>query len=108
MKFFNKIVWFFPVISKFLLKFRFIKTGIICLYSAFFLTLHLSAQNNQLVNYATSDGLPDAEIIDIAQDNLQKATTILAEAETNKQKIEATQNLRKARARVQAATVINN
>nr|YP_009293827.1 ATP synthase CF1 epsilon subunit [Ahnfeltia plicata]AOM65515.1 ATP synthase CF1 epsilon subunit [Ahnfeltia plicata]UAT97232.1 ATP synthase CF1 epsilon subunit [Ahnfeltia plicata]UAT97437.1 ATP synthase CF1 epsilon subunit [Ahnfeltia plicata] len=46
--------------------------------------------------------------IDIAQDNLQKATTILAEAETNKQKIEATQNLRKARARVQAATVINN
>nr|UAT97845.1 ATP synthase CF1 epsilon subunit [Ahnfeltia fastigiata] len=46
--------------------------------------------------------------IDIAQDNLQKATTILAEAETSKQKIEATQNLRKARARVQAATVINN
>nr|YP_010204144.1 ATP synthase CF1 epsilon subunit [Ahnfeltia fastigiata]UAT97641.1 ATP synthase CF1 epsilon subunit [Ahnfeltia fastigiata] len=46
--------------------------------------------------------------IDIAQDNLQKATTILAEAGTSKQKIEATQNLRKARARVQAATVINN
>nr|YP_010985982.1 ATP synthase CF1 epsilon subunit [Grateloupia asiatica]WOL36900.1 ATP synthase CF1 epsilon subunit [Grateloupia asiatica] len=44
----------------------------------------------------------------IAQSNLDKATVELAEATTNKDKIEATQNLRKARARVQAAIVLNN
>ena len=41
------------------------------------------------------------------QDNLQKATQILAEAKTNKDKIEATQELRKARARIQAVNVLN-
>nr|YP_010502464.1 ATP synthase epsilon chain [Grateloupia turuturu]QHD45334.1 ATP synthase epsilon chain [Grateloupia turuturu]UXC96877.1 ATP synthase epsilon chain [Grateloupia turuturu] len=46
--------------------------------------------------------------INIAQNNLDKATAELAEAITNKDKIEATQNLRKARARVQAAIVLNN
>lgn len=45
--------------------------------------------------------------IEQAQINLEKATSMLADAETNKQKIEATQNIRKARARVQAAQIIN-
>ena len=43
-----------------------------------------------------------------AQDNLDEATRILAEAQSNKEKIEATQNLRKARARIQAANVLQN
>nr|QCI04081.1 ATP synthase CF1 subunit epsilon [Antithamnionella ternifolia] len=46
--------------------------------------------------------------IDEATNTLDKATQILAEAKTNKDKIEATQNLRKARARMQAANVLNN
>nr|YP_010986384.1 ATP synthase CF1 epsilon subunit [Pachymeniopsis lanceolata]WOL37302.1 ATP synthase CF1 epsilon subunit [Pachymeniopsis lanceolata] len=46
--------------------------------------------------------------INIAQNNLDKATAELNEARTNKDKIEATQNLRKARARVQAAIVVNS
>lgn len=46
--------------------------------------------------------------IDIAQNNLQKALSLLTEAETNKEKIEATQKIRKARARVQAAQINNN
>nr|YP_010196782.1 ATP synthase CF1 subunit epsilon [Gracilaria cliftonii]UAD84586.1 ATP synthase CF1 subunit epsilon [Gracilaria cliftonii] len=46
--------------------------------------------------------------IKIAQDNLDKATQILSEAKNDKDKIEATQNLRKARARIQAANVLNN
>jgi len=45
--------------------------------------------------------------IEQAQINLEKATSMLADAETSKQKIEATQNIRKARARVQAAQIIN-
>lgn len=43
-----------------------------------------------------------------AQQNLENASSKLAEAKSKKEKIEATQNLRKARARVQAATVLNN
>nr|YP_009541756.1 ATP synthase CF1 epsilon subunit [Synarthrophyton chejuense]AYR05765.1 ATP synthase CF1 epsilon subunit [Synarthrophyton chejuense] len=46
--------------------------------------------------------------IETAKSNLENATIMLAEAETNKEKIEATQKIRKARARVQAFTVINN
>nr|YP_009295317.1 ATP synthase CF1 epsilon subunit [Dasya binghamiae]AOH77329.1 ATP synthase CF1 epsilon subunit [Dasya binghamiae] len=42
-----------------------------------------------------------------AQDNLEKATNLLSEAKTNKEKIEATQNLRKAKAKIQAANVLN-
>ena len=45
--------------------------------------------------------------IDTAQLNLQEAISMLAEAETNKEKIEATQKIRKARARVQAAQINN-
>jgi len=56
------------------------------------------------------NGAEEASEIDTnnAQSNLEKATNLLAEAETNKEKIEATQNLRKVRARVQAANVLNN
>jgi len=43
-----------------------------------------------------------------AQENLEKATQKLTEAKSSKDKIEATQNLRKARARIQAANVLNN
>nr|YP_010903678.1 ATP synthase CF1 subunit epsilon [Hypnea wynnei]WCH56530.1 ATP synthase CF1 subunit epsilon [Hypnea wynnei] len=46
--------------------------------------------------------------IDIAQNNLEEASQALAIAKTNKDKIEATRNLRKARARIQALNVLNN
>ena len=42
---------------------------------------------------------------DEAQKNLEIMTARFKEAETSKEKIEATQNLRKARARVQASTM---
>ena len=42
---------------------------------------------------------------DEAQKSLELMTTRFNEAETSKEKIEATQNLRKARARVQASTM---
>nr|WOA02343.1 ATP synthase CF1 epsilon subunit [Gloiopeltis furcata] len=45
---------------------------------------------------------------DTAQKYLDKATIALTDAKTNKDKIEATQNLRKARARVQAINVLNS
>lgn len=56
------------------------------------------------------NGAEEASDIDIntAQNSLEKATITLAEAKTNKDKIEATQNLRKARARIQAINVLNN
>nr|AYR05868.1 ATP synthase CF1 epsilon subunit [Lithothamnion sp.] len=55
------------------------------------------------------NGAEEASEIDIekAKSNLEAATLMLAEAETSKEKIEATQRIRKARARVQAVTVIN-
>lgn len=43
--------------------------------------------------------------IEKAQINLQTAMSMLSEAETNKEKFEATQKIRKARARVQAAQI---
>nr|YP_010726391.1 ATP synthase CF1 subunit epsilon [Hypnea brasiliensis]WCH55336.1 ATP synthase CF1 subunit epsilon [Hypnea brasiliensis]WDY84866.1 ATP synthase CF1 subunit epsilon [Hypnea brasiliensis] len=46
--------------------------------------------------------------IDIAQSNLEEASEALTVAKTNKDKIEATRNLRKARARIQAFNVLNN
>nr|WCH56330.1 ATP synthase CF1 subunit epsilon [Hypnea sp.] len=46
--------------------------------------------------------------IDTAQYNLEEASKALAIAKTNKDKIEATRNLRKARARIQAINVLNN
>ena len=55
------------------------------------------------------NGAETVSEIDIAeaQDNLEEATKLLAEAKTNKEKIEATQNLRKAKAKIQAANVLN-
>ena len=44
--------------------------------------------------------------INAAQAQLEEATNNLNKAETNKEKIQATQNLRKARAKVQAANVL--
>jgi len=46
--------------------------------------------------------------IDETQNLLEEATQQLSEAKSNKEKIEATQNLRKAKAKLQAATVLNN
>nr|ARW64158.1 ATP synthase CF1 subunit epsilon [Chondria sp. (in: red algae)] len=46
--------------------------------------------------------------LDEAKVNLEKANNLLEQASTNKEKIEATQLLRKAKAKIQAATVINN
>ena len=45
--------------------------------------------------------------IDKAQKGLEKAVSMLKDAETNKEKLEAAQQIRKARARLQAAQVIN-
>lgn len=46
--------------------------------------------------------------LDEAKKNLENTTKVLEEAETSKEKIEATQALRKAKARLQAATINNN
>lgn len=55
------------------------------------------------------NGAEEGASIDIekAQVSLQEALLMLEEANTNKEKIEATQKIRKARARVQAAQVLN-
>ena len=55
------------------------------------------------------NGAEEGTSIDIekAQTYLTEAISILAKAVTNKEKIEATQKIRKARARVQAAQIIN-
>lgn len=45
---------------------------------------------------------------DTIQNQLNEATVALSEAETSKEKIEATQNLRKARARMQAINVLSS
>ena len=55
-----------------------------------------------LVNGAEEGSKINAEE---AQKNLEEMTLRFNEAETSKEKIEATQNLRKARARVQASTM---
>nr|YP_009745189.1 ATP synthase CF1 epsilon subunit [Halymenia maculata]QIG87199.1 ATP synthase CF1 epsilon subunit [Halymenia maculata] len=64
--------------------------------------------NNDMITILVNGAEKTSDInLNTAQSNLEKATVKLAEATTNKDKIEATQNLRKARARVQAATVLN-
>nr|ARW68307.1 ATP synthase CF1 subunit epsilon [Chondria sp. (in: red algae)] len=45
---------------------------------------------------------------DDAKQNLEEATNLVEEAKTNKEKIEAAQLLRKAKAKIQAATIIHN
>nr|BED43234.1 ATP synthase CF1 epsilon subunit [Pyropia sp. Myanmar_A]BED43431.1 ATP synthase CF1 epsilon subunit [Pyropia sp. Myanmar_B]BED43628.1 ATP synthase CF1 epsilon subunit [Pyropia sp. Myanmar_C] len=61
-------------------------------------------ENNQLTILV--NGAEEASQIDLseAEKNLEMATQLLNEASSNKEKIEATQKIRKARARVQAAT----
>ena len=46
--------------------------------------------------------------ISLAQKNLEEATAKLTQAISTKDKIEATQNIRKARARLQATVIIND
>nr|YP_009399112.1 ATP synthase CF1 subunit epsilon [Taenioma perpusillum]ARW68509.1 ATP synthase CF1 subunit epsilon [Taenioma perpusillum] len=46
--------------------------------------------------------------IEEANNNIEEATNLLEKAITSKEKIEATQNLRKARAKIQAANVLNS
>lgn len=58
-----------------------------------------------LVNGAEEASDIDA---DIAQKNLEEASALFTEATSNKAKIEATQNIRKARARLQAVATINS
>nr|QCI05505.1 ATP synthase CF1 subunit epsilon [Crouania attenuata] len=58
-----------------------------------------------LVNGADEVNEVDTEEV---QKFLETATEQLDNATSNKEKIEATQNLRKAKARLQAATVLNN
>nr|YP_009244779.1 ATP synthase CF1 epsilon subunit [Pyropia pulchra]AMK97021.1 ATP synthase CF1 epsilon subunit [Pyropia pulchra] len=62
-------------------------------------------ENNQLTILV--NGAEEASQIDLseAEKNLETATQLLSDASSNKEKIEATQKIRKARARVQAATV---
>lgn len=61
-------------------------------------------ENNQLTILV--NGAEEASQIDLseAEKNLETATQLLSDASSNKEKIEATQKIRKARARVQAAT----
>ena len=58
-----------------------------------------------LVNGAEETEDIDAET---AQQKLDEASAVFADAITNKDKIEATQNIRKARARLQAIATINS
>nr|ARW68714.1 ATP synthase CF1 subunit epsilon [Palisada sp.] len=46
--------------------------------------------------------------LDEANKSLEEANNLVEEATTNKEKIEATQSLRKAKARIQAAIIMNN
>nr|YP_009296963.1 ATP synthase CF1 epsilon subunit [Ceramium japonicum]AOM66306.1 ATP synthase CF1 epsilon subunit [Ceramium japonicum] len=63
--------------------------------------------NNITILVNGAETVPDINIED-AQINLEQATQKLADANSNKEKIEATQNLRKARARIQAINVLKS
>lgn len=64
---------------------------------------------NNVITILVNGAEEGSEInVEKAQINLQEAISMLAEAETSKEKIEATQNIRKARARVQAAQINSN
>nr|YP_009944599.1 ATP synthase CF1 subunit epsilon [Osmundea sinicola]QFR99893.1 ATP synthase CF1 subunit epsilon [Osmundea sinicola] len=56
------------------------------------------------------NGAEEIDNIDLDEVNksLEEANDLLEKAITSKDKIEATQSLRKAKARIQAATIINN
>nr|YP_009237356.1 ATP synthase CF1 epsilon subunit [Wildemania schizophylla]AKS28403.1 ATP synthase CF1 epsilon subunit [Wildemania schizophylla] len=63
-------------------------------------------ENNQLTILV--NGAEEASQIDLekAEKNLEEANQLLSKALSSKEKIEATQNIRKARARMQAATAV--
>nr|YP_009297546.1 ATP synthase CF1 epsilon subunit [Hildenbrandia rivularis]AOM67090.1 ATP synthase CF1 epsilon subunit [Hildenbrandia rivularis] len=65
-------------------------------------------ENNEIIILV--NGAEEVTEINLEEANilLETATNKLREAVTNKDKIEATQNIRKARARVQAITMENN
>jgi F-type H+-transporting ATPase subunit epsilon len=64
---------------------------------------------NNIITILVNGAEEASEInIDKAKVHLEQAVSLLAEAETSKEKIEATQQIRKARARVQAGTVTNS
>jgi len=63
---------------------------------------------NNIITILVNGAEEGAEInIENAKKTLDEATSMLEEAETNKDKIEATQKIRKARARLQAAQINN-
>lgn len=65
--------------------------------------------NNNTVTILVNGAETVSEInIDEAKKNLEEAASSVAQAKTNKEKIEAMQVLRKAKAKVQAANVLNN
>lgn len=65
--------------------------------------------NNNIVTILVNGAETISEIdMDEAKKSLEEATNLVAKARSNKEKIEATQMLRKAKAKVQAATVLNN
>nr|YP_009565005.1 ATP synthase CF1 epsilon subunit [Gelidium galapagense]QBA96356.1 ATP synthase CF1 epsilon subunit [Gelidium galapagense] len=65
-------------------------------------------ENNKIIILV--NGAEKASEINLqeAQHNLEKATNKLTQAISKKEKIEATQDVRKAKARLQAANVLNN
>nr|YP_009326703.1 ATP synthase CF1 epsilon subunit [Membranoptera platyphylla]AMJ16960.1 ATP synthase CF1 epsilon subunit [Membranoptera platyphylla] len=65
-------------------------------------------ENNQLTILVNGAETISEVNLEEAQKNLEEATNLLSKAQTNKEKIEATQNLRKAKAKIQAANVLNN
>lgn len=63
---------------------------------------------NNIITILVNGAEEGADIdIEKAQNSLQDAISMLKEAETSKEKIEASQRIRKARARVQAAQILN-
>jgi len=65
--------------------------------------------NNNNVTILVNGAEEITEInLEESQKNLEEATILVEEANTNKEKIEAAQLLRKAKARIQAATIINS
>ena len=65
--------------------------------------------NNNMITILVNGAEEVKEVnLDEAKVHLEEANILLEEANTNKKKIEATQLLRKAKAKIQAATIINN
>lgn len=65
--------------------------------------------NNNIVTILVNGAETISEInVEEAKNNLQEATNLLTQAQTNKEKIEATQLIRKAKAKVQAANVLKH